>query len=156
MEEQQRLKFSWLIPGKVAGHSAPASVEDLLYLKQRGIKSLVRMAELDKTRVTDIQIVELGFTDCHVPVSDFTAPKKGQLDEIIAFMKASVTGGRPIGVSCVAGLGRTGTVLACYLVSLGYNALDSIKEVRAKRPGSIETKDQEEAVKTYAKQTGKA
>lgn len=50
----------------------------------------------------------------------------------------------------------TGTVLACYLVSLGYNALEAIDEVRAKRPGSIETKDQEEAVKTYAKQIGVA
>jgi len=151
-----QLNFSWLIPGEVAGHSAPLSIEDLLYLKQRGIRALVRMAELDKTRVTDIHVGELGFTDCNVPVSDFTAPKKGQLDKIIAFMKASVTGERPVGVSCGAGLGRTGTVLACYLVSLGYNALEAIDEVRAKRPGSIETKDQEEAVKTYAKQIGVA
>jgi atypical dual specificity phosphatase len=58
--------------------------------------------------------------------------------------------------SCGADLGRTGAVLACYLVSLGYNALEATDEVRAKRPGSIETKDQEEAVKTYAKQIGVA
>ena len=64
-----QLNFSWLIHRVVAGHSAPLSVEDLIYLKQKGIKALVRMAELEKTRVTDIQVVEMGFTDCHVPVS---------------------------------------------------------------------------------------
>ena len=45
---------------------------------------------------------------------------------------------------------------ACYLVSLGYNARKAIDEVRAKRPGSIETKVQEEAVKTSEKQIGQA
>ncbi len=149
MEEQQRLKFSWLIPGKVAGHSAPASAEDLLYLRRRGIKALVRMVEPTKAKISGLQIVELGFTDCHEPVPDFTAPKKDQLDNIIAFMKTSVTGGQPVGVSCGAGFGRTGAVLGCYLVSLGYSAQEAINEVRAKRPGSIETKTQEEAVEIY-------
>jgi atypical dual specificity phosphatase len=143
------LNFIWLIPGEVAGHKAPLSREDLLYLKQRGIMALVRMAELDKARVTNSHVVELGFTDCHVPVSDFTAPTKDQINKIVTFIKASITEGRPVGVSCGAGLGRTGTILACYLVSLGYNALEAINEVRAKRPGSIETKAQEEVIAEY-------
>jgi len=156
MEEQRRLNFSWLIPGKVAGHSAPASVEDLLYLKQRGIKALVRMAELNKAKISGTQIGGLGFTDYQEPVPDFTAPERDQLDNIIAFMKASIAEGRPVGVSCGVGLGRTGVVLGCFLVSLGYKAQEAINEVRAKRPGSIETEAQEEAIKTYAKQIGVA
>lgn len=145
----ERLSFSWLIAGEVAGHSAPLSAKDLLFLKHKGIKSLVRMAELDKPTVTDAQVLESSFADCHEPMPDFTPPTKVQINRVIAFMKASVAGGRPVGVSCGMGLGRTGTVLACYLVSLGYGAPEAIAEVRAKRPGSIETRTQEEAVKKY-------
>ena len=144
-----QLNFSWLIPDKVAGHSAPLSEEDLVNLKQNGIKALVRMAESDKIRVTETQIMRLGFTDCHMPVPDFTAPNKDQLDIMIGFMKTSISAGWPVGVSCGAGLGRTGVVMGCFLVSLGYNAQEAINEVRAKRPGSIETKTQEEAVEMY-------
>lgn len=149
MEEQQRLKFSWLIPSKVAGHSAPTSVEDLIYLRRRGIKALVRMVEPNKAKISGMQVAELGFIDFHEPVPDFTAPNKDQLDNMIAFMKTSISAGRPVGVSCGAGVGRTGVVLGCFLVSLGYNAQEAINEVRAKRPGSIETKTQEEAVEMY-------
>jgi atypical dual specificity phosphatase len=37
-------------------------------------------------------------------------------------------------------------MLACYLVSKGYKATDAIEDVRTKRPGSIETIEQEEVV----------
>lgn len=50
------------------------------------------------------------------------------------------------GVRC-----RTGTILACYLVSQGYKAGAAFDEVRAKRPGSVETKSQEDSIKAYAK-----
>jgi len=144
------LNFSWLIQGSVAGHSAPLSEADLRYLKQRGIKSLVCMVEFHRVRITGAQIAASGFIYCYEAVPDLTSPTKGQLDKLVAFIKKSVAENRPVGVSCGAGLGRTGTVLACYLVSLGYNSIEAINEVRVRRPGSIETKTQEEAVKMYA------
>ena len=54
-------------------------------------------------------------------------------------------------VHCDAGIGRTGTMLACYLVSKGYNAEKAIEEVRIKRPGSIETVKQEEVIVKFAR-----
>ena len=143
------LNFSWLIPGEVAGHSALTCAEDLLYLRRRGIKALVRMVEHNKAKISGMQVTELGFIDFHEPVPDFTAPKKDQLDNMIAFIKTSISAGQAVGVSCGAGFGRTGVVLGCFLFSLGYNAQEAINEVRAKRPGSIETQTQEEAVETY-------
>lgn len=45
------------------------------------------------------------------------------------------------------GCGRTGTMLACYLVSKeGYSAEEAIAEVRRRRRYSIETRTQEKAV----------
>ena len=146
-----KLNFSWLVDGKIAGHSAPESDDDLHYLKSMGIKALVRMAEIEKARVTPIQLKRLGFTDCHEPVADFTPPDQSQIDRMITFIRKSVSEGRPTGVSCGAGIGRTGTILTCYLVQNGLTADQAIEQMIRKRGTDIETHDQKEAVRTYAK-----
>ena len=146
------LDFSWVIKDKLAGHQAPWSVDDLAWLKIRGIKALVRMAENTKAIVSTIQVEGLGLRDCYEPVGDFTAPTQAQISRMVSFISLSLSEGRPVGVSCGAGLGRTGTILACYLVSTGLSAEAAMTEVRNKRPGSIETREQEEAVRAYASQ----
>lgn len=122
-----------------------------MWLKEQGVLVLVRMAEKHKAEVTSVQIAQLGLRECHEAVPDFTAPGLVQVNKMVQFIEGSLAEGRSVGVSCGAGLGRTGTILACYLVSQGYEAGAAIDEVRAKRPGSIETKSQEETVKAYAK-----
>ena len=57
---------------------------------------------------------------------------------------------------CDAGLGRTGTVLAAYLVSRGESASAALEKVRAMRPGSVETPDQEQVITKYAELVGGA
>lgn len=149
-----QLDFSWVIDGKIAGHQAPSSEQGLIWLKKQGVLALVRMAEKHKSKVSSIQVAQLGLRDCHESVPDFTTPSPAQVNKIVQFITGSLSEGQPVGVSCGAGLGRTGTILACYLVSQGYEAGAAIDEVRAKRPGSIETKSQEDAVKAYAKLGG--
>ena len=151
----ERLNFGWLVDREVAGHSAPTSNDDLKYLKGKGITALVRMAESHKVQVTPIQIEKEGFADWHEPVPDFTAPKQGQVDRMVAFITKSVAAGRAVGVSCGAGIGRTGVVLACYLVGKGYAAEQAMEQVKDKRGADIETTDQKEAVRSYAKRLRK-
>ena len=55
----------------------------------------------------------------------------------------------PVVVHCSAGLGRTGTMLASYLVQRGSNTAEALAQVRKRRPGSVETADQELAVCDY-------
>jgi atypical dual specificity phosphatase len=55
----------------------------------------------------------------------------------------------PVAVRCIAGLGRTGTILACYLVSMEMPANNAIIVIREWRPGSIETLEQEAVVYEY-------
>ena len=149
-----RLNFSWLVDGEVAGHAGPASADDLAWLKARGIRALVRMEEEHLALVTPDQVREQGLADLHVPVVDRTPPTPRQTDRMIRYIEENVAGGNPVGVSCHAGIGRTGTLLACCLVSRGMTAAEALQEVALKRRAAVETEDQRRAVLEYEKRTG--
>lgn len=136
--------FSWLIEGEIAGMAKPAStVSDFEFLKDNNIDAIVSLSEfpLDENLVE-----EFGFEVKHIPVRDFESPRMEQVEDFLKFVKKIRTDGKKLVVHCDAGAGRTGTMLACYLVSKGYDAAKAIEEVRRKRPGSIETLGQEEIV----------
>ena len=88
----------------------------------------------------------------HAPIPDFAPPDPETRDRAVAFLAEHVGAGRPVLVHCGAGYGRTGTILACYLVFSGMDADAAIALVRERRPGSIETPAQEDAVRAYAKE----
>ena len=142
-----KLNFSWVIDGKLAGHEGPSSEQDLIWLRRQGVLALVRLVEWKKAEVDTDQVRKLGMCDYHEPIPDLGVPNPEQIERIIRFIDASILAGRPVGVSCKFGLGRTGTILACYLVRHGFDANVAIDEIRKKRPGSIETKEQENVVK---------
>lgn len=144
-----KLNFSWLIDNEVAGHAEPLGHDDLEWLFQNGIRALVRMSE--KPKVVSDEIERAGMNDMHEPVPDFTAPSQTQLDRIVDFMLESVGNGKPVGVSCGAGLGRTGTVLACYLAKRRFSAKGLVLEVRKTRPGAVETEEQLKAIEQYVR-----
>ncbi|XP_069559300.1 protein tyrosine phosphatase domain-containing protein 1 isoform X1 [Brachyistius frenatus] len=70
--------------------------------------------------------------------------------DMVKVMSFAVQEGK-IGVHCHAGLGRTGVLLACYLVfTTRMNADQAILFVRAKRPNSIQTRGQLLCVREFA------
>lgn len=139
--------FSWLIDNEVAGHGEPSSREDLVWLYEKGIRALIRMSEDPKVTQQDIESV--GLTDLPEIVTDFEAPSQEQLDRMVTFAVESAWAGKPVGISCGAGKGRTGTVLACYLAKRNLTAKGLILQVRSRRPGSVETEEQIEAVERF-------
>ena len=145
------MSFSWLIDGEVAGSGGPRTVEDLSYLQEQGVEALVRMVDDAAARSLHQTVEETGLLDHYEPVPDFTAPSPQQLEGMVTFIRECVSKSIPVGVSCMAGLGRTGTVLACYLVEdKGCEAEEAVRRVRQARPGSLENEMQVGAVRAYA------
>jgi atypical dual specificity phosphatase len=127
------LNLSWVIAEKLAGCASPSDDYDLLFLKKQSISLIVRLAEDREAEVTSEQIKKIGLKDIHEPIPDKTAPSPSQIKKIVDGVKDALDKGEKVAVSCKAGKGRTGTILTCILVSLGYKLHEAIDQVQATR-----------------------
>ena len=143
----QAMNFGWVLDDELAGSEGPASFDDLGFLYHRGVRAVIRMEE--RTIAADTGI-DIDLVDMYEPVEDFTAPDMEQIQRMIDFIDQQTAEKRPVVVSCYAGIGRTGTVLACYLVHRGMEPAAAISRVRELRPPSIQTASQEAAIHAYA------
>ena len=137
--------FSWILTGSLAGAMGPTERRHLIYFERNDITAIVRMEE------QTISAEPWGFEELFDPVPDFEAPSVEQIDRIVNFVEQQIeTWERPTVVTCAAGIGRTGTILASYLVNTGWEADEAIDYIRQLRPGSIQTASQEQSVREYA------
>ena len=145
-------RFYWVIDNALAGCSRPgargSSVDrDLTTLRGYGVGALLSLTETPLPRGA---LERHGLLGLHLPVDDFHAPTPVQMLDALAFLDNARATGIPIAVHCLAGQGRTGTVLAAYLIRGGLSAEQAIAEVRAICPGAIEASPQTAALTGWA------
>jgi atypical dual specificity phosphatase len=143
--------FSWFVAGKIAASGRPHFDDDFGWLRKQGICAIVSLTERSLQQEKSVRHKVNDFVYRHIPIRDETAPIPAQIDAFIAFVEEMIAQDKPVLVHCAGGYGRTGTMLACYLVSQGWRADDAIREVCARRPGSIAAKVQEECVRAYGR-----
>ena len=139
--------FSWLVEDKLAGSAIPTSIDEVEWAIEQGIKSIVTVREepLDDEWVKDVNYL-------HIMSNDMGVPEFNDLVHAVDFIHRRITNKEPVMVHCLAGLGRTGTVLASYLIKYqNMSADEAMKKVREQRPGSIQSYPQEEIVFQFAK-----
>lgn len=93
----------------------------------------------------------------HFPIRDLDVPADALIDKWAALspqLHAIMERGGRVVVHCRGGLGRAGTIAALMLIERGWSAPQAISDVRAVRPGAIETADQESWVTRRAHHYG--
>jgi atypical dual specificity phosphatase len=146
------------LPGKVFRSPMPFSAYDRfgviweLY-KQNNIDIVVMLVEPEEYlihiqrdlpgfyRSEGLDVINFPIPDCQVPKA------KAALEAIIDEVISSVHNGKNLAIHCMAGLGRTGTFLACMVKRyFGFNGPEAIAWIRGFVPGAIESSEQEKFV----------
>lgn len=142
--------FSWVIENEIAGMARPdwRSEGIWAWLAERGVGLVVSLT----SSPPDVDMLARnGLALLHLPVEDFRPPTPRDFEHFLSHARFARHEGNAIVVHCGAGMGRTGTMLAAYLIDKGASAQEAIATVRAARPGSIETEEQERSLHELAR-----
>ena len=157
--------FYWLIDGALGGCSRPGVLEperrggsspevlenDLAWLRAQGIDALLSLTETPLP--VDI-LTRHALTTLHLPITDMQAPTAAELRRALEFIDQQRAAGRRVVVHCLVGQGRTGTVLAAYLIRGGHSLTEALAAVRAVCPHAVENQRQERALADFAAERG--
>ena len=128
---------------------------DLARLLSEGVSRLVCLStdsELEWAGVSDLgsraRTVGLDYLSLAIP--DQGTPEQSEAVELVRWCHEATQRGESVVVTCMGGLGRSGTVVACCLVAAGVAPDAAIEAVRAARgPRALETVAQESFVAAF-------
>ncbi|KAG8436611.1 hypothetical protein GDO86_007643 [Hymenochirus boettgeri] len=137
--------FNWIVPGKFLAFSGPhpkSKIENgyplhapeayFPYFRKHNIRAVIRLNKkiYDAKRFTDA-----GFDHYDLFFVDGSTPSDGIVRR---FLNLCENTDGAIAVHCKAGLGRTGTLIACYIMKhYRFTHSEAIAWIRICRPGSI-------------------
>jgi atypical dual specificity phosphatase len=149
MVSDRPTNFSWVTERKLAGSGLPVTEDEFKWVVDKGIKSIVTVREVPlPSKWVDGDDIDY----LHLMVEDYGAPTMEVLDEAVDYIDNKIRSGKPVLVHCAAGKGRTGAVLAAYMIKKeNLTAEQAIEKIRLMRPGSVQSLTQETALSMYEK-----
>ncbi len=152
----------WVEEGKLAGMPMPwlhplrrenlggaidAFDDEMASLWDAEIRSVVSLLNIPSDRSV---YESAGFRFLCLPIPNGGAPSDNE--SIQALQEFYHSSPKALAVHCEAGLGRTGTVIAMFLISEGANLDDAIARVRSAEPAAIETAAQLKFLESFERE----
>lgn len=132
----------WVVPGLFLAGKHPTSLsyrermrENLRRLLDAKIKVFIDLTEVDQILSYQELLVEESQLNnqlaeyLSVPIPDSGVPSVAAMKFILDCIDKSIEAGNAVYVHCHAGIGRTGTVVGCYLVRHGMTGEQAIEEI---------------------------
>ncbi|KAG8130729.1 hypothetical protein E2320_017305, partial [Naja naja] len=133
-ERAENGDFNWIIPKKIMAFRYPHHAPEAYfpYFRRHNVTTVIR---LNKKMYDSRRFKDAGFDHYDLFFADGSIPN----DAIIkAFLNICENAEGAIAVHCKAGLGRTGTLIACYIMKhYRMTAAETIAWIRICRPGSV-------------------
>lgn len=123
-----------------AGYDELETRRRLQGLIRAGIRSFIDLTHPDDTMFNYVEIlndeangylVKINYS--HFPIIDRSVPSKSEMGAILDAIDKSIVVGNPPYIHCIAGVGRTGTVVGCYLIRHGMKPDEAIIEIKKLR-----------------------
>lgn len=133
MNETHISKLWSVLPNKLYGMPVPEE-KDLKNLAQAGIKSIVCLLE-DNSNIENYN--KNGFKNLWLPVADDKAPTFEQVEKLVEFIDEQNKNNNPVAIHCQGGKGRTGTLIASYLIAKGASFDEAMEKIEANQPNAI-------------------
>ncbi len=140
-------QFGAASPPDALKAAAEALDRDLAWLRSRGIGAVLSLTE---TPLAEGALARQGLAELHLAVDDLSTPTPDQLRRALGFIDRQRALGRSVAVHCLMGQGRTGTVLAAYLIRGGISVEEALRQVRRVCPGAVGSPEQERALHAFA------
>ena len=161
----------WLLPGRMLAGEHPGLADP--QQKSRRLEAIVGAGVRCVVDLTDpseglppyvdaLQAVAQDAAICclRFPIQDFSVPDPTTMRCILEAVDAALAAGDTVYLHCHGGIGRTGTVVGCWLVERGFTPAQALAliaakwQVMAKRhrsPESPETAEQREFIAAWAR-----
>ncbi len=120
----------WVEPGRLAAgpHPRPETVRGLL---DAGITAFVDLTQAGELDAYDGLIGDA--VHHRRPIGDFGIPTDDALTETLDLIDGLQAEGHAVYVHCWAGVGRTGTVVACHLIRHGMGSGEALARIASLR-----------------------
>ena len=138
----------WVVPNRLLAGEYPGSYDStraqarLAKFLDAGIRTFIDLTEDDELERYDTWLPELARergVECHhrrYAIRDMGVPDADLLARILGAIDEEIAAGRPVYVHCWAGVGRTGTIVGCWLVTQGASGKEAIRRIAELRRGT--------------------